>query len=320
MQFINIVVHSVENMNFRVHLQYEFTHLGLDKYLESVKQTESEKLKVQIQAYLDNVLDVGALLEDAENRGGVLDHVDELQNHNVQESLRESCSQVRFKTKKPIQTKYRMPLLNWQPLKPNQVTGTVFNELDDEQILVDIRSLERGMEMTKKEFLGPMMPKMDLIAELKKRQVKSPVREGKDGALEDIITEDKVKEPRGVGEEGERDGVGVVGEEEDVGVEDRLLGREDDALCSRRRRRWRRAEDRSRASVHRPEADRFAKRAFAWLEETVREGTVPSWGDILKPGAKAAAGEGIRPKKMLAFSPDRYGSVVPALLIPKALE
>lgn len=34
MQFINIVVHSVENMNFRVHLQYEFTHHGLDDYLE----------------------------------------------------------------------------------------------------------------------------------------------------------------------------------------------------------------------------------------------------------------------------------------------
>lgn len=34
MQFINIVVHSVENMNFRVFLQYEFTHLGLDVYLE----------------------------------------------------------------------------------------------------------------------------------------------------------------------------------------------------------------------------------------------------------------------------------------------
>ncbi|KAK5603925.1 hypothetical protein CRENBAI_026071 [Crenichthys baileyi] len=273
MQFINIVVHSVENMNFRVHLQYEFTHLGLDKYLESVKQTESEKLKVQIQAYLDNVLDVGALLEDAENRGGVLDHVDELQNHNVQlnsrlqeletqttermselethlmqatketellkESLRESCSQVSslqqrerereldrererdrerlgtsashspseleqkihelqdkglirlgrtpsgaldiqvvpvkivdgppppppppgggpppppgapdaqsgFKTKKPIQTKYRMPLLNWQALKPNQVTGTVFNELDDEHILVEL-----NMEMFEEQF------------------------------------------------------------------------------------------------------------------------------------------------------------------------
>lgn len=34
MQFINIVVHSVENMNFRVHLQYEFSHQGLDEYLE----------------------------------------------------------------------------------------------------------------------------------------------------------------------------------------------------------------------------------------------------------------------------------------------
>lgn len=34
MQFINIVVHSVEDMNFRVHLQYEFTKLGLDDFLE----------------------------------------------------------------------------------------------------------------------------------------------------------------------------------------------------------------------------------------------------------------------------------------------
>lgn len=34
MQFINIVVHSVDDMNFRVYLQYEFTHQGLDEYLE----------------------------------------------------------------------------------------------------------------------------------------------------------------------------------------------------------------------------------------------------------------------------------------------
>lgn len=40
-----------------------------------------------------------------------------------------------LKTKKPIQTKYRMPLLNWQTLKPTQVKDTVFNELDDEQVL-----------------------------------------------------------------------------------------------------------------------------------------------------------------------------------------
>lgn len=41
MQFINIVVHSVENMNFRVHLQYEFSRQGLDEYLE-VKEKEED--------------------------------------------------------------------------------------------------------------------------------------------------------------------------------------------------------------------------------------------------------------------------------------
>ncbi|XP_034497122.1 formin-like protein 1 isoform X7 [Ailuropoda melanoleuca] len=79
MQFINIVVHSVENMNFRVFLQYEFTHLGLDLYLERLRLTESDKLQVQIQAYLDNVFDVGALLEDTETKNAVLEHTEELQ-------------------------------------------------------------------------------------------------------------------------------------------------------------------------------------------------------------------------------------------------
>uniref|UniRef100_A0A8C8H343 Formin-like 1a n=1 Tax=Oncorhynchus tshawytscha TaxID=74940 RepID=A0A8C8H343_ONCTS len=265
MQFINIVVHSVENMNFRVHLQYEFTHHGLDQYLESLKLTESEKLQVQIQAYLDNVFDVGALLEDAENRGGVLEHVDELREHNSQVSdtycthslihsnhtskkgqqllydsvcdLRMLCwhtsrwclspssstpppqplspcstslmslppqpsllspsssppppgpggpappppppppppplpngsggpppppppphpsgdSQAGGKSRKPIQTKFRMPLLNWQALKPNQVTGTVFHELDDEQVLGEL-NMEVFEEQFKTKAQGP---------------------------------------------------------------------------------------------------------------------------------------------------------------------
>ena len=47
MQFINIVVHSVEDMNFRVHLQYEFSMLGLDEYLEKLRHTESEELQVR---------------------------------------------------------------------------------------------------------------------------------------------------------------------------------------------------------------------------------------------------------------------------------
>ena len=34
MAFINVIVHSADNLNFRVHLQHEFTMLGLDEHLE----------------------------------------------------------------------------------------------------------------------------------------------------------------------------------------------------------------------------------------------------------------------------------------------
>ncbi|XP_055857037.1 formin-like protein isoform X2 [Episyrphus balteatus] len=80
MQFMNIVVHSVEDMNYRVHLQYEFTALGLDKYLEKLRLTESEELKVQISAYLDNVFDVAALMEDSETKTAALERVQELED------------------------------------------------------------------------------------------------------------------------------------------------------------------------------------------------------------------------------------------------
>uniref|UniRef100_A0AAR2KI68 Formin-like 1a n=1 Tax=Pygocentrus nattereri TaxID=42514 RepID=A0AAR2KI68_PYGNA len=218
MQFINIVVHSVENMNFRVHLQYEFTQLGLDDYLESLKLTESERLQVQIQAYLDNVFDVGALLEDAETKNALLEHLEEVQQHNTQvqthrqgynaitepdgsttTSLAQSqppppappplpvpappppppppppgnvpppppppplgsgafatgefnfCS---VRGKKSIQTKYRMPLFNWQALKAEQVAGTIFTELDDNNVLGELD--------------------MDVFAELFKTKAQSP--------------------------------------------------------------------------------------------------------------------------------------------------
>uniref|UniRef100_A0A8C2ZA53 Formin like 1 n=1 Tax=Cyclopterus lumpus TaxID=8103 RepID=A0A8C2ZA53_CYCLU len=332
MQFINIVVHSVENMNFRVHLQFEFTNHGLDKYLGRLKQTESEKLQVQIQAYLDNVLDVGALLEDAENRGGVLEHVDELQEHNLSTRLQEvesqtaermseletqlmqatketellkvsaaprrlqrlmrlisrarcailtgitynekvqelqdkglirlgrsasggldiqvvpvtvveyvqasaadppraglpasasasapppppppppppggpgavaspppppplpplgGCSAVpppppppppgggppppppppppAVRSKKPIQTKFRMPLLNWQALKPNQVTGTVFNDLDDEKVLAEL-----NMDMFGEQFKTRAQGNPTDLSNIKKVVQKAP--------------------------------------------------------------------------------------------------------------------------------------------------
>jgi formic-like protein len=79
MQFVNIVVHSVEDMNYRVHLQYEFTALGLDQYLDKLRLTESEELQVQISAYLDNVFDVAALMDDSETKTAALEQATELQ-------------------------------------------------------------------------------------------------------------------------------------------------------------------------------------------------------------------------------------------------
>ncbi|PNJ50451.1 FMNL1 isoform 3 [Pongo abelii] len=316
MQFINIVVHSVENMNFRVFLQYEFTHLGLDLYLERLRLTESDKLQVQIQAYLDNVFDVGALLEDTETKNAVLEHMEELQeqvallterlrdaeNESMAkiaelekqlsqarkelETLRERFSEstamgasrrppepekappaaptrpsalelkveeleekglIRIlrgpgdavsieilpvavatpsggdaptpgvptgspspdlapaagpapgaapppppppppggppdalgrrdselgpgvKAKKPIQTKFRMPLLNWVALKPSQITGTVFTELNDEKVLQEL-DMSDFEEQFKTKSQGPSL---DLSALKSKAAQKAP--------------------------------------------------------------------------------------------------------------------------------------------------
>ncbi|MBN3302605.1 FMNL3 protein, partial [Amia calva] len=309
MQFINIVVHSVEDMNFRVHLQYEFTKLSLDEYLDKLKHTESDKLQVQIQAYLDNVFDVGALLEDAETKNAALERVEELEESishmteklqdteneamakivelekqlmqrnkeldSVREVYKDANTQVHtlrrmvkekdeaiqrqcnlekkinelekqgtikiqkkgngdisifpsaqqgsgpclvppglegatgsfvgpvsplapegevvpgvpmpppppppppvpgsaapplpgcgsptvifnsglaaVKIKKPIKTKFRMPVFNWVALKPNQINGTVFNEIDDERILEDL-NVDEFEEMFKTKAQGP---------------------------------------------------------------------------------------------------------------------------------------------------------------------
>eukprot|EP00094_Tigriopus_californicus_P001997 TCALIF_01924-PB protein Name:"Similar to CG32138 Formin-like protein CG32138 (Drosophila melanogaster)" AED:0.27 eAED:0.27 QI:0/0.5/0.14/1/0.5/0.42/7/0/998 len=82
MQFINIVVHSVEDMNFRVALQWEFSALGLDDCLERLRNNESEELSVQISAYLDNEFDVSALMEEADTKNAALERV-----HDLEEEL-----------------------------------------------------------------------------------------------------------------------------------------------------------------------------------------------------------------------------------------
>lgn len=51
---------------------------------QSLRLTESDKLQVQIQAYLDNIFDVGAMLEDAETKTAVLEHMEELEENVTQ--------------------------------------------------------------------------------------------------------------------------------------------------------------------------------------------------------------------------------------------
>lgn len=99
MQFINIIVHSVQDMNYRVYLQEEFKLLGLDeclkvslgrgdrnletllvfvqKYLEI--HSECDLLILQIHAFLDNYFDVGQLLEDSETKQQAIGKVAELE-------------------------------------------------------------------------------------------------------------------------------------------------------------------------------------------------------------------------------------------------
>lgn len=59
-----------------------------------------------------------------------------------------SLTSVAVKIKKPIKTKFRMPVFNWVALKPNQINGTVFNEIDDERILEVASSFVRNMGLS----------------------------------------------------------------------------------------------------------------------------------------------------------------------------
>ncbi|XP_060112001.1 formin-like protein 1 isoform X2 [Heteronotia binoei] len=126
MQFINIVVHSVENMNFRVFLQYEFTQLGLDDYLEKLRYSESDKLQVQIQAYLDNIFDVSALLEDTETKNAVLEHVEDLQEEvgqlteKLQEAENESVAKIAELEKQLSQARLELETLRAQTAEDEQ--------------------------------------------------------------------------------------------------------------------------------------------------------------------------------------------------------
>ena len=52
-----------------------------------------------------------------------------------------------IRIKKPIKTKFRLPIFNWTALKPNQINGTVFNEIDDERVL-EVRPVKPSCKFT----------------------------------------------------------------------------------------------------------------------------------------------------------------------------
>lgn len=154
MQFINIVVHSVENMNFRVFLQYEFTHLGLDEYLERLRYTESDKLQVQIQAYLDNIFDVGALLEDTETKNAVLEHMEDLQEQvgqlteKLQDAENESMAKIAELEKQLSQTRREVETLRERLSESSSQASSPPQQQQQQQRLADARpsALEQKLE------------------------------------------------------------------------------------------------------------------------------------------------------------------------------
>ncbi|XP_056320789.1 formin-like protein 2 [Danio aesculapii] len=77
---------------------------------------------------------------------------------------------VAVKIKKPIKTKFRMPVFNWVALKPNQINGTVFNEIDDERILEDL-NVDEFEEMFKTKAQGPAI---DITSSKQKTSQKGP--------------------------------------------------------------------------------------------------------------------------------------------------
>lgn len=58
-------------------------------------------------------------------------------------------SNIAIRIKKPIKTKFRLPVFNWTALKPNQINGTVFNEIDDERVL-EVSQLQKAAGNTMK--------------------------------------------------------------------------------------------------------------------------------------------------------------------------
>ncbi|CAG5868872.1 unnamed protein product [Menidia menidia] len=77
--------------------------------------------------------------------------------------------------KRSIQTKYRLPLLNWQALSSEQVVGTIFSELDDEHILQARAHPELHMDAFEEEFKTKAQSAPVDLGTLKMKVAQKPV-------------------------------------------------------------------------------------------------------------------------------------------------
>ena len=85
-----------------------------------------------------------------------------------------------YPMKRKIETKYRLPLLNWVSLPPTQIAGTVFTQLDDETILeeLDFSEFEEAFKNKRQnEPALPGTPKSDhSIRKMAKESLLDPTR------------------------------------------------------------------------------------------------------------------------------------------------
>ncbi|XP_065839537.1 formin-like protein 2 isoform X2 [Oscarella lobularis] len=244
---VNAIVYTPEDLNYCVHLQYEFTQLGWDHWLQSIRPEVPVHVLRQISAYEDNYFDVESLSEEANAKASALGRVEELEaqvqevtekcQHLENEAMRQTAEQQKViaelrkeleqvkklaaaattsnksdetmekksaekkndddgnpddvdvpvepssteqkdavptpppppapapppppppsvpgapapppppgtsssltgglgsvRKKRQVQTKYRMPLFNWQSLQENKIKGTIFGDIDDEKL------------------------------------------------------------------------------------------------------------------------------------------------------------------------------------------
>uniref|UniRef100_A0A7E4VZU6 GBD/FH3 domain-containing protein n=1 Tax=Panagrellus redivivus TaxID=6233 RepID=A0A7E4VZU6_PANRE len=79
MQLINVLVHSVDDFNYRVFLQHEFYLLGLDEYLDLLADEPSEPLQTQRQSYIGNIIDVRSLVQTSRENVVLRENCESLQ-------------------------------------------------------------------------------------------------------------------------------------------------------------------------------------------------------------------------------------------------